>query len=113
MYCGRSFRKNTANKNIKNGPTIQVINNETSTNLGFRNIVGILEKSILVNGGYIINIKPIANGRLVVPDENEVINPAVFGIKYPIPTPSSIARKIQSVKKRSKNESLFLMGKSD
>ena len=77
----RSFRKKVANKNIKNGPTIQVIKNEAVNNLGCSNICGTLEKLILVNGGYIIKINPIANGTLVVPDENELIKLAAFGIK--------------------------------
>jgi hypothetical protein len=52
----------------------------------------------LVNGGYIIKIKPIANGTFVVPDENELIKSAELGIKYPIATPINIAKKIQRVK---------------
>jgi hypothetical protein len=81
MYSGYSFKKKVANKNIKNGPIIQVIKNDAVSNFGFSNIFAILEKSIFVNGGYIIKISPIAKGILVVPDENELIKPAEFGIK--------------------------------
>jgi hypothetical protein len=81
MYSGYSFRKKVANKNIKKGPTIHVIKNETVSNFGFSNILGTCEKSILVNGGYIIKINPIANGILVVPEENELMKSAEFGIK--------------------------------
>jgi hypothetical protein len=35
----------------------------------------------LARGGYIISIKPIAKGILVVPLENELINPDEEGIK--------------------------------
>ena len=51
------------------------------SNFGFSNILGTCEKSILVNGGYIIKINPIANGTLVVPEENELMKSAEFGIK--------------------------------
>ena len=66
-------------------------------------------KSILVNGGYIIKISPIANGILVVPEEKELIKLTVFGIKYPIHTPIAIAKNIQRVKNRSKKLSLFFI----
>jgi hypothetical protein len=98
IYSGLSFRKNIDNKNIKNGPTIQVINKEAKSNFGFSNINGTFEKSTFVSGGYIIKIKPIARGIFVVPLENELINVDEFGMKYPIPIPIAIARKIQSVK---------------
>jgi hypothetical protein len=58
-----------------------VIKNEAANNLGCPNILGTCEKSILVNGGYIIKINPIAKGIFVVPDENELINSAELGIK--------------------------------
>ena len=51
------------------------------SNLGCLNICGTFEKSIFVSGGYIIKIKPIAKGTLVVPEENELIKSAVFGTK--------------------------------
>jgi hypothetical protein len=75
-----------------------VIKKEAVSNFGFSNIKGIFEKSILVKGGYIININPIARGTLVVPLENELIKPLLEGIKYPMETPIAIARNIQSVK---------------
>jgi hypothetical protein len=81
IYSGLSFRKNIDNKNIKNGPTIQVINKEANNILGFSNITGIFVKSTFVSGGYIIKIKPIARGIFVVPLEKELINEDEFGIK--------------------------------
>ena len=81
IYSGLSFRKNIDNKNIKNGPTIQVINKEAKSNFGFSNINGTFEKSTFVSGGYIIKIKPIARGIFVVPLEKELINVDEFGIK--------------------------------
>jgi hypothetical protein len=66
---------------MRNGPTIHVIKKEAVNNLGCSNIFGIFEKSIFVKGGYIIKIKPIASGTLVVPDENELIKPEELGIK--------------------------------
>jgi hypothetical protein len=56
-----------------------------------------------VRGGYIIKIKPIANGILVVPLLNEFINSGVSGMKYPMATPIAMAKKIQRVRYRSKN----------
>jgi hypothetical protein len=41
----------------------------------------IAQQGNLANGGYIINIKPTANGILVVPLENELINVADDGNK--------------------------------
>jgi predicted ATP-grasp superfamily ATP-dependent carboligase len=98
MYSGYSFKNNVASKNIKKGPTIQVIRKEAVSNFGFSSIKGIFEKSILVNGGYIININPIASGIFVVPLEKELIKPLLEGIKYPMETPIAIAKNIQSVK---------------
>jgi hypothetical protein len=57
----------------------------------------------LANGGYIIRIRPIANGILVVPAVNVLVLFDILGKKYPNPMPTTMARKIQSVKKRSKN----------
>ena len=86
-----------------------MIKNEAVNNLGCSNICGTLEKSILVNGGYIIKIKPIAKGILVVPEENELIKSAELGIKYPMPMPISMAINIQSVKNLSKKLRRFFM----
>ncbi|ESU18952.1 hypothetical protein FCR2A7T_23580 [Flavobacterium cauense R2A-7] len=68
------------------------------SNFGCLNICGIFEKSTFMSGGYIIKINPIAKGTLVVPEEKELIKPEESGIKYPIPTPIAMARKIHSVK---------------
>lgn len=54
---------------------------EAVSNFGFSNICGTFEKSILVKGGYIIKINPIAKGTFVVPEENELIKLEEFGIK--------------------------------
>jgi hypothetical protein len=58
------------NKNIKNGPTIQVIKKDTNNNLGLESMLGILENCTFVKGGYIINMRPIARGIFVVPYES-------------------------------------------
>jgi hypothetical protein len=54
-------------------------------------------------------MSPMAMGMLVVPDWKLLTNVAEPGTKCPIPTPAAIARKIQSVRKRSRKES-FLRG---
>jgi hypothetical protein len=58
-----------------------VIKNEIPNNFGFDITFGIFENCTLVNGGYIIKINPIANGILVVPEENELMKSAEFGMK--------------------------------
>jgi hypothetical protein len=58
-----------------------VIKKDVVNNFGCSNIFGIFEKSIFVNGGYIIKIKPIAKGTFVVPDENELIKFEELGTK--------------------------------
>ncbi|GHT27539.1 hypothetical protein FACS189432_04260 [Bacteroidia bacterium] len=70
-----------ARKNIKKGPIIQFKKSDTLNTLVFVNTSFNLSYFTLVNGGYIINIKPIANGILVVPDENELIKLADEGKK--------------------------------
>jgi hypothetical protein len=67
MYSGYSFKKRTAKRNIKNGPTIHVIKKETNNNFGLDKILGILENCTLVKGGYIIRMSPMASGIFVVP----------------------------------------------
>jgi hypothetical protein len=55
--------------------------NDNSKSLGFAITFGIFLKLIFVMGGYIIKINPIANGILVVPLENELMNLPLDGIK--------------------------------
>ena len=70
-----------AKKNIKIGPTIQVMKNETNNNFLLLNKVEIFSNYTLVRKKYIININPIAKGILVVPFENELMKLADDGIK--------------------------------
>jgi hypothetical protein len=50
----------------------------------------------------------MAKGTFVVPLESELITCEESGKKYPIPTPTNIAIKIHTVKKRSRKLSFFL-----
>jgi hypothetical protein len=50
----------------------------------------------------------MASGMLVVPEEKELINLLLDGMKYPIPTPTAIAANIHKVKNRSRKLSFFL-----
>ena len=52
-------------------------------------------------------MRPMAIGMFVVPVWNRLTKPAVDGTKCPMATPIAIARKIQSVRKRSRNESFL------
>ena len=87
-----------AKRNIRKGPTIQVIRKEMTKSLGFWKSNGSLEKSTLVSGGYIIRINPIAKGILVVPEDKLLNVLGMEGRQYPNPTPIIIARNIHSVR---------------
>ena len=52
----------------------------------------------LANGGYIIRIRPMAMGMLVVPTWNWLMNASTPGMRYPAATPTAMARKIHSVR---------------
>jgi hypothetical protein len=80
-----------------------VIINELISNLGLLKTDGILAKSTFANGGYIININPMAKGILVVPTDSSLIPSANPSNPYPKATPIPIAKKIQSVRYLSKN----------
>jgi hypothetical protein len=79
-------------------------------NFTFLNTKPILLNSIFVNGGYSIKINPIAMGIFVDPEEKELIKSLLDGMKKPIATPKSIAKKIQRVKYRSRKDKRFLEG---
>jgi hypothetical protein len=49
----------------------------------------------------------MASGMLVVPLEKELMNEDEDGKKYPMATPDAMAKKIQSVRYRSKNPSFL------
>jgi hypothetical protein len=90
------------------GPIIQLRNNETPNTFVFLKTSLILSYFTFAKGGYIIKIRPMANGILVVPDEKEFINPDDDGKKYPMETPIPIAKNIHSVKYLSKKLNFFL-----
>ena len=94
--------------NIRIGPMIQFNNSETPSTFVFLKTSFNLPYFTFVNGGYIINIRPIAKGILVVPVEKELMIVAEDGMKYPIATPITIATKIHSVRNRSKKLNFFL-----
>ncbi len=87
-----------ASTNISMGPIIQFNINDAVSTLVSLNTSPMFSYFTLANGGYIMSIKPIANGILVVPLEYEFINAADDGIKYPIATPTAIAINIHRVR---------------
>ena len=89
------------------GPMIQLSNKETLRTFVFLKTSFSLSYLTFANGGYIISIKPIAKGILVVPEENEFIKDDDDGIKNPMATPTAIAINIQSVKYLSKKLNFF------
>jgi hypothetical protein len=94
--------------NINTGPIIQFRNNETPNTFVFLKTSLILSYFTFAKGGYIIRIRPMAKGILVVPDEKELINADDDGKKYPMETPTAIAKNIHKVKYRSKKLNFFL-----
>ena len=62
-----------ASTNISMGPITQFNNKETPNTLVFLKTSFNLSYLTLVKGGYIISIRPIASGILVVPVENELM----------------------------------------
>jgi hypothetical protein len=59
----------------------------------------------LASGGYIIRIRPIAIGMFVVPTDTRSRAAPIPGTNRPSSTPNAIARKIQSVRNRSRKPS--------
>ena len=94
--------------NMRIGPMIQLSNKETLRTFVFLKTSFSLSYLTFAKGGYIISIKPIAKGILVVPEENELIKEDDEGIKKPMATPTAIAINIQSVKYLSKKLNFFL-----
>jgi len=90
------------------GPIIQLRNNETPNTFVFLKTSFILSYFTFAKGGYIIKIRPIANGIFVVPEEKELMNMDDEGKKYPMETPMAIAKNIHSVKYLSKKFNFFL-----
>lgn len=84
--------------NMSAGPKIQFMASEVPSTLVLRNTSPIFSYLTLASGGYIISISPMASGIWVVPLEKELMKPAEDGIKKPIDTPTTIARKIHKVK---------------
>src|SRR5688572_591247 len=97
-----------AKRNINTGPITQFSSNEMPSILVFLSTSPIFSYRTLASGGYIISISPMAKGIFVVPLENKLINLPEDGIKYPIPTPIAIARKIHRVRYRSRKLNFFL-----
>src|SRR5690554_1994308 len=97
-YSGLSLRKIIPRININKGPTIQLRIRETLNTFLFLNTLPILLYLTFASGGYIIRISPMARGIFVVPFDIELILSDISGKKYPIPTPITIARNIQSVR---------------
>ena len=74
MYSGLSGKNIIARVNIKIGPITQLRNKDIPKTFVFLNTSFSFSYLTFAKGGYIINIKPMAKGMFVVPDENELIN---------------------------------------
>src|SRR5665647_713971 len=81
IYAGWPCKKTIAKKNMRIGPITQFSNKETPKTRVFLKTSFSLSYLTFVKGGYIINIKPIANGILVVPEEKELIKVDDDGMK--------------------------------
>ena len=60
---------------------IQVMNIDKEKSLRLLKSAGIFSNLTFANGGYIIKMSPMANGILVVPDENELMTSGIEGMK--------------------------------
>ena len=98
MRSGWSRKKITASANMSTGPTIQFCTSESPRTLVSRNTFLNSSYRTFASGGYIIRIRPTAIGIEVVPTERPVIAAGTAGRKYPSAIPTTIARKIQSVR---------------
>ena len=108
MRNGWSRRKTTARINIRTGPTIQFWTSDRPRTFVSLNTVWSSSYRTFASGGYIMRISPMAIGIDVVPTERLVISAGTAGEKYPMAIPAAMARKIQSVRYRSRNESFFV-----
>ena len=78
---------------------IQFCTSERPRTFQLRNTSPSSSYCTLASGGYIIRIRPMAMGMLVVPTENGVLNDCTApGNRKPSATPSAMARKIHSVR---------------
>ena len=93
--------------NIRIGPITQFSSKDIPKTFVFLNTSFNFSYRTLANGGYIININPTAKGMLVVPEEKEFMKVDDEGKKYPIATPTPIARKIHRVRYLSKKLNFF------
>ena len=93
-----------ARMNISTGPMTQFCTNESPSTRQFRKTSTSSSYFTLASGGYIIRIRPMAIGMLVVPTWNRSMNAGTPDAKYPSPTPVAMARKIQAVRYRSRND---------
>jgi hypothetical protein len=72
MYSGLSDRKMTASANISTGPMIQFWISEIASTRLSSNTRGRSSYRTRASGGYIIRIRPMAMGMLVVPHDRLV-----------------------------------------
>lgn len=112
MYSGLSWRNSTAKPNMRIGPMIQFCTRDNASTRRSRNTSPISSYRTFARGGYIMRMSPTAIGTEVVPTLARSSIGTNPGTKYPSPTPTAIATKIQSVRNRSRNESLFAGGRS-
>ena len=91
------------------GPTIQLSNNDMESIFLLENTLPSSSYLTLANGGYIITMRPMAKGILVVPDSNRCQKSVIPGLIYPMNTPMNIARNIHSVRYLSRNLSFVFI----
>jgi hypothetical protein len=96
-----------ARRNMSAGPMSQFWISDSPRARLFRKTSPNFSYRTFASGGNIMMINPIAMGIFVVPIWKRLTKPAVEGMKWPMATPIAIARKIQRVRKRSKNESFL------
>jgi len=104
MYSGWSRRKMTARANISTGPSTQFWNRDSSSTRLSAKTPDSSSYFTRASGGYIIRIRPMAMGMLVVPTDMPSIQSGSPGTTAPSSTPIAIATKIHTVSQRSRKD---------
>src|SRR5665647_207501 len=104
---GKSLKNRMAKANMRIGPITQFWTRESPKIFTFLNTSPSSSYFTFARGGYIMMINPMAIGILVVPDDMLFQKFATDGFSQPESTPINMARKIHSVRFRSRKFNRF------
>ncbi len=98
MYSGLSRRSSTARREHQERADHPVLDEREDQDAPVLEDRPISSYFTFASGGYIIRISPMAMGMEVVPTLKRSRNGTTPGTRYPSPTPTAMAGKIQSVR---------------